>query len=579
MSYRNPVQPENSRSSTAKGFLQNLFQQKINEGVDIKTAILQNCYNKTTLKTNNKIPREYQPVRGWLYSADLKGPTQFTNFYNQWYNRMFPPQQSEEELEYDPSEIPDYAPPTENPSENIQNQLSDVVAPEPKQEFEVAQIVQPKLSNNNNNFSSNQMAQNPLELIDSFFDEKIRKAGQPGIKSVNKFEPDENAIYGQYSPYRINDDFSEVFDAPENAWAKNIRDRPRDFKYNKQMMDPKYAAWQAAKTGNIAYVGDFNKDKTEDVIYATPGGKIIYYNGIKQVPSNQRIVSKYHEANPPIGRTQKGAPIYDKNRPSLSQFYKTNSDNLEVDENGNIKANATIGSGLKKWSYRDLTISELVKKYLVPEYYDQLIAAVIRGYKSTLGGASQNGNAQIANFAPTLGEIKAAKNACKINTFRSIISKAIIPIMIGQTNLTQQQFINGINQIVKDVNKNLNKKVKKNEEFNPYLGLKDLMAKYIISSLETTGPYIIKQVLYGTTPDNDYISAAVYEQCKGVNDQNLQAIRSMYAKIVQGNTNYKQAYEQAHPRKQKVYKTRVMPSTANRRFNQAEVEDVMEIEE
>lgn len=587
-----------SRSENAKADLIKVFETDIQTNPNLRNGIKDNCYNQTTIKAIPNVPQEYQKYSTLLRQAGLRGPSQFTTFFDKWYNQRFPnaPQnedldlESEEEVLENPHPTPEVQIQNQlQPLENIQQDLAkpqiqpinlmekykDKINIDPR--FREPQIQpqiqpnvqiqnqpqnqpnvqiqqnagpqvqnQPQLIPQNNNFINNQMAEQG-DNIDQYFAQKIKKAAQPGIKSDKKYQPDPNAKYGQYGILEPTEEVNQWFNKPSNSWANEIRSKPKDYKYNIEMMDPEYVAWQAAKTGNIAYKGDFNNDGLDDIIYATPGGRILSYNGIKPLPSKQKIVSEYHNQYDPDEISNSGAPVY-KTRPGLGDFYNTKSRNLKVNPDGYIIDNAEIGKGLKKWSYRDLTVSELLKeKY----HFDK------NGYLNFLVQITTQLN---NDKRLPLNQVKNIASNLKQTTFRSLFTKAILLFVGGIFNVEQNLFTDdAVNKHVAEVNKNLNKKVKKNETFNPYAKVKESIVNIILGAINKYGSSVIQSYAFGEMEP----IAVLYNLFTTIGQdenllQQLSTINQTYNKIVAGNRGVADAYRQAHPQKQRQYLAPVM---------------------
>lgn len=542
-------------------------QQKLNNALDtiynyfmmnpqIKVdAFLDQHYNKTTIK-----PRVQKQPHVALNQAGLKTRAAFRDFYNKYikadhekkYRELL-----EGDIDYEEELTPRHdVQPTVRKEPNTQKQQQSQI---PKH---------PQIQQQQNNFSNKQMAVVEDFGFGNYFENKLREAGQPSLSKTGRYQPIADAKYDQFVPMELTEP-ETLFNKPGNEWVKNLRDKPRDYRYNIEMMDPKYASWYAAKTGNAAYKGDYNNDGTDDIIVATPKGHVLYYNGFKQVPSSQRIATKYHERYDPDEINPKtGAPVY-KNRPPLGQFYNENSRVLETDADGKIVANAEIGPGLKKWSYRDLTVAERFKTLFSKQNYEQALMEILQAmYK----GRQINAN-----------EFKAAKKACPINTIRSLIMKPLLLILTGYTNLQDANFLspddeNGINKLVAQVNKNLNKKVNKKNAVNPFDRLKERIANIILQEGAPLLPLIIRELLTGSAT-NEGIMRNIYTMKLQPISQTHANIAATYNNVVASNQRVRDTYLQAHPRKQPVYYPGGQTRKAARAGGPQPGQEVMELDD
>ncbi len=447
---------------------------------------------------------EYGELNTLLRSLELTDFIKFNNWLKNNYGRAFKIKEEIMKKYYQltqPKE-PEIKKIKETKEENPQVELTQPKEPEIKEIKEIKQVNIPenpqiKLSQpKQNTFSSNEMsdyftyAKNKAKTGNMSAEKAAMKPQMDDI--VKKMSPEEKDRYLSHlllshdyrvvgdkdAKYKTNVDRLTVvpqnvinaFDLPKNQWAKLIRDKPMDLKYNLEMLDPDYAAWYAAKNGKVAYYKDINGDGTEDVIVTNPSGtKIEWYNGYKPTKSNQRIALKYHQATDPQGHTKSGGPLY-TNRPSLSEWYNEHS--RKLDEEGTIaEYNAKIGTGLKKWVARDMTVNELWKEIMTKDEFKKKL--------------NQSGYTQQQQVI--IGKV------CPVNRFRSLISTAVMSVLGAKAGIQGT-----IKDIVTELNKYLNKKVPKGIT-NPFLPVKQAIVEFCMKVSESYNKVIIGMFLNGST--------------------------------------------------------------------------------
>ena len=374
------------------------------------------------------------------------------------------------------------------------------------------------------------------------------------LKQDYRVEGDSNAVYrdGTQQIEVVPEHVLKAFDSDKNQWAKVLKDRPMDYKYNIEMLDPDYAAWYAAKKGKVAYKADINRDGTDDVFITNPAGTTIeWYNGYRPTKSNQRIALNYHKRYDPTGITKSGAPIY-TDRPSLSEFYAENSRDLE--QLGKLEStNKAIKGGLKKWVARDKTVTDLVKDKWTKEYYADLLQKT--GY--------------------TEQQYEIIKKVIPVNRFRSLITTAVMGLLGKSAGIKASD----ARETVSKLNSHLNKKVPKGIT-NPFMPIKQKLCDAIENIGKLNIKIIVDNMLAGMTQQT-----ALNNLIKGLNSnqvfwQNTAQLVENLKQIINANNEITQI-RNANRVPHAVTGKRIQPYTerARKSFNPQDYQNAINLDD
>lgn len=129
-------------------------------------------------------------------------------------------------------------------------------------------------------------------------------------------------------------------------------------KYNRELVNPKYAAFYAKEHKGKAYKGDYNKDGVDDIVITDSKDHIKYINGYTKKPSKRMQELAYYES-------EDYKKLDHKNKSGhLQVFNKANYDNwvANLSEEDKRKANETLKkSGFTQFKVTNRSLNEILK--------------------------------------------------------------------------------------------------------------------------------------------------------------------------------------------------------------------------
>ena len=309
------------------------------------------------------------------------------------------------------------------------------------------------------------------------------------VSGARTIAGDPTAQYGGYEVFDMGaDEANRILEKPKNAWAKFIKETPRDIKFKPNLLHDDYSAWYAAKNGLKAYKGDFNVDGTPDYMITDERGNIKYYNGYGLVPSKQAQYVEYNKIHG-FDKNEKGFPFRPSDVESFREWNAAHARNLQ--KQGQLAGvNKALGGGMVKYKPRYKTVAELVK--------DKLTAVSEKGQSilEQLLVEASNSNANKA---------KAITKTCNITKLVGIVLKPVLAKIAGQ------QLDGNVQTLTSYIQKEVQPVL--NVQNEAWAQLKDQIANFVVTLLQSQIPVQNETMILGV-----YILGAKYN---GAPDENI----------------------------------------------------------